>query len=93
LIEPENVGFGGAFVAGMRDRNAELMQDALDRLFVDSAEKDLEEEALGGLGLPVRRQALRNLIANMRSLAEVRARLREAVGAIALDDPMVLDRR
>ncbi len=85
LVDPDEAGFGGAFVAGIREGNPDLMQDALDRLHSDPDEAG---PRLTSLGLPARRADLRGVIANVRERAESGARLGESLGGIAVEDPL-----
>jgi hypothetical protein len=85
--DPE-VWFAGIFIAGMRERNPDLMQSALDRLFV---EQEPDPDPLmrdAGLGLPYRRADLQRMIEDVRAIAEGRQRLRKAVRSIEIDDPL-----
>jgi hypothetical protein len=72
------MGFAGVFIGGMRERNPDLMRDALDRLFVEP-EPEPETMSLtereAGLGLPTRRRKLEDMVDCVRRIAEARAAL------------------
>src|SRR5262249_8231007 len=84
VLEVVETEFGGIFLAGMREGNAELMQDALDRLQADYE----DEEPMSPLGLPTRRASLQKAVADVRALAAAAATLRSNLGSLAVEDPV-----
>lgn len=69
------LSFSGVFVAGLRERNADLMERALAALY-DPADGD-EYQAYG---LPADREALTGLVDVVRRAAAIERRLEQALG-------------
>jgi hypothetical protein len=79
------LSFEGVFVAGMRERNPDLMQSALVHLFVEPEQVDDDERP--DLGLPQGRAALDNLVRAVRRWADARVSATHDLSNLGLDDP------